>query len=77
MAEVNIAIEELQLALDSLELALSQDFNIRNTLHFKLLKCRVLKRQNAMEDAIAVLNQALALPETKELITSMSYLLKR
>ena len=68
MAEILLASSRFQPALDALEMALSQDFNLRNEPRFKTIKGKVLKNQGNYEEAIIILTQGIALSSIREAV---------
>ncbi|KAJ3117392.1 Tetratricopeptide repeat protein 21B [Phlyctochytrium bullatum] len=69
----NIALKCLRLdpsfvkAIQSLEMALSYNFEVRQMLIFHLLKAKALKLQGQYEDSLKVLQHAATLPVVREL----------
>jgi tetratricopeptide repeat protein 21B len=56
------------MAKRSLEMAMSYDFDIRHIPLFYLLKSRTLKLEGSNEEAVALLKEAIQLPEVRESI---------
>ncbi|KAI8903549.1 hypothetical protein EDD86DRAFT_250265 [Gorgonomyces haynaldii] len=70
--QVQMANEQYQQALSSLDMALGYDFEIRHQPQFYLLKAKCQKMQDSVQDAIKTLENAFALSQVKESLANMT-----
>ncbi|RKO88575.1 hypothetical protein BDK51DRAFT_26131 [Blyttiomyces helicus] len=66
MAQIHLSNNHHKQAMQSLEMGLSYNFEVRNVPLFHILKARALRLQGSLDEALATLNAALNLPGMKE-----------
>jgi tetratricopeptide repeat protein 21B len=74
MAQLHLANENDKMAMQSLEMGLSYNFEVRNSPLYHLLKARSLVKQGDFEEAVTALTAALALPGVRTASKSGSLL---
>ena len=68
LCDVYLRSGQANLALETLETALSFDFTVRTLPSFKALKARALKEQGQYDESVILLESIVSLPEFKSLI---------
>jgi hypothetical protein len=76
MAEIAYTSHQLQSALQSLDMAQSQDFNIKNSLKFQILKCFIWKSLGQFNEIIQLLKPTLQFDQVKQVLSSKLKLLQ-
>ncbi|KAI9207248.1 uncharacterized protein BJ171DRAFT_561472 [Polychytrium aggregatum] len=66
MGQIQLSNNHPKLAMQSLEMGLSYNFEVRHIPLFHILKARALKMQGSYEEALAVLQAAMNLPGIKD-----------
>jgi hypothetical protein len=69
-AQIHLANQYPKLAMQSLEMALSYNFEVRGIPLFHILKAKALKQQGQFEDALGILTAALNMPSVKDMSTN-------
>lgn len=77
LSDVYLRSGQSNMALETLETALSFDFTLRNLPSFKALKARALKEQGHYDECVSLLESILSLPEFKALLLSNIIALRR